>query len=134
VFDPTLEEGRDRHARGIDAGAVLELGQQSGAFDLRLALGAGKGMPAALAPTGLRIAHVDDDGPVTGRPFADVAFHFFSPSPVSTEGSVPGRLAAPARSIAAFRLSASFRLWASCRALASSRTLCRSSAGSGNPR
>jgi hypothetical protein len=79
VLNPALEEGRNRHASGIDASAVLRLGEQPGTLDLGLALGARKGMPAALAFAGLRIAHVDDDGPMTGRPFANVAFHFSSP-------------------------------------------------------
>jgi hypothetical protein len=45
-------------------------GDKLGAFDLRLALGAGQAMPAPFALSGFGIAHVDDDGPVTGRPFA----------------------------------------------------------------
>src|SRR5262249_10700086 len=74
--DPAFEKRRHRHAGGINAGAVFHFDQQPSAFDLRLALGAGKGVPAALALAGLWIAHVDDDGPMTGRAFADVASHF----------------------------------------------------------
>src|SRR5262249_4319119 len=73
-----FEIGRNCHARGVYARAGLDLTQQPRALDLGLVLGAGEGMPAALALTGLRIADVDDDGPVTGRTFADVAFHFSS--------------------------------------------------------
>src|SRR5262245_32755153 len=36
-------------------------------------------MPTAPALAGLRIAHVDHDGPMAGRAFAEVAFHL-SPS------------------------------------------------------
>jgi len=35
-------------------------------------------MPAALAPAALRVAHIDDDCPMTGRPFADVALHWLA--------------------------------------------------------
>src|SRR5262249_19881921 len=62
----------------IDRGAALQLGDQLCASDLRLALRSGKAVPAALALSGLRIAHVDDDGPVAGRAFTDVALHFSS--------------------------------------------------------
>src|SRR5262249_13000274 len=64
----------------IDCGAGLRLGDQAGALDLRLPLVAGEAVPAAFALAGLRIAHVNDDGPMTGRAFADMALHFFSPS------------------------------------------------------
>src|SRR5262245_6321928 len=33
-------------------------------------------MPAAFALAGLRVARVNHDGPVTGRPFANMALHF----------------------------------------------------------
>src|SRR5262249_8335895 len=76
----SIEKRCDCDPGGVDRNAALHFRYQAGAFDLGLPLGAGEGMPAALALTGLRIAHVDDDGPVTGRPFADMALHFFSPS------------------------------------------------------
>src|SRR5262249_18845736 len=80
VLDPALEESGDRHAGG-DVGAVLQIGDQAGSLYLRLALRASEAVPAPLALTGLRIARVDDDGPVTGGAFADVALHLFSPMP-----------------------------------------------------
>jgi hypothetical protein len=76
VLDPALEERRERHASGVDLPAFLHLRDQASALDLCLSFGAGEGMPAALACAVLRIAHVDDDGPMAGRPFADVALHF----------------------------------------------------------
>ena len=76
MLDPAFEEGSDCHAGGIDARAGLYLGKQSGALDLGLSLGARKGMPAAFALAGLRIAHVNHDGPMTRRPFAQMASHF----------------------------------------------------------
>src|SRR5215831_9071427 len=78
VLDPAFEEGRDGHARGVDVGAVLQLGDQAGGLDLRLSLGARKGMPTAFAIAGLRIARVNHDGPVTGRAFAKMPPHFES--------------------------------------------------------
>jgi hypothetical protein len=84
MFEPPFEEGRDCRARRFDGGAGLEFCQEPGALDLGLALGAGEGMPAPLALVGLRIAHVDDDGEMAGRPFADVAFHFCSPSSLAS--------------------------------------------------
>src|SRR5262245_24935128 len=79
VLDPAFEEGRNSHPGGFDGGAFLQLSNQAGAFDLRLPLGAPEAVPTLLALTALRIAHVDDDCPMAGRTFADVAFHFFSP-------------------------------------------------------
>src|SRR5262249_12397889 len=93
VLDPALEEGSDRHAGGINMGAVLALGQQPGALDLGLPLGAGKGMPAALALAGLRIAHVNNDGPMSGRPLAEMPLHFES-STISSRSGVSGPIVA----------------------------------------
>jgi len=50
----------------IDRGTALRLGDQLSAPDLRLALRAGEGMPSALSLAGLRIAHIDYDGPMAG--------------------------------------------------------------------
>jgi hypothetical protein len=75
VLDPALKEGRDRHAGGIDTGAVLKLRNQARAFDLCLTLRSLETVPTALALAGGRIAHVGHDGPMAGRTFADVAFH-----------------------------------------------------------
>jgi hypothetical protein len=66
VLDPALEESRDRHSGRVNAGAVLRLGQEPSALDLRLALRASERMPAALPLAGLRIAHVDDYRPLAG--------------------------------------------------------------------
>src|SRR5262245_31426819 len=87
VLDPALEEGGDRHAGRVDVGAVLDLGQQPGALNLRLALGAREGMPTAFALSGLCITHIDDDGPTTGRPLPNMALHLFSPLAFSKASS-----------------------------------------------
>src|SRR5262249_7222552 len=71
-----FEEGSDCHTGGIDARAVLYLGKQSGALNLSLTLRSRETVPAAFALAKLRVAHVDDDGPVTGRPFAKMPPHF----------------------------------------------------------
>ena len=64
----------------IDRIAVLRLGDQPGALDLRLALRPRKGMPAAFALT-LCVVSINDDGPMARRPFANVAFHDLLSSP-----------------------------------------------------
>src|SRR5262249_6827701 len=69
------EIGHGRLAR-LDVVALAGSGDKLGAFDLRLALRALKSVPLAPALAGLRITHVDDDGPVTGRPFAKMPPHF----------------------------------------------------------
>src|SRR6516164_8470166 len=79
VLDPPLEESGDGLPLGLDVSAALHLGDQPRAFLLGLPLSTDKRVPAALALTGCRIAHVDNDGPMAGRPLADMALHFFSP-------------------------------------------------------
>src|SRR5262249_1437684 len=71
-----IEELPDRDPARLDRTTVLQFGDQPRAFDLRLPLRSFEAVPAALALAGLRVAHVDDDGPMTGRAFADVAPHF----------------------------------------------------------
>jgi hypothetical protein len=81
-----IKKFADRDAQWIDAAGILHFRYQAGALDLRLALVAGESMPTPLALPCLRVAHVDDDGPMTGRAFAQMALHFdFSLLPV-----VPG--------------------------------------------
>src|SRR5262245_10899314 len=72
----------DRDPVRVDGDSALRLRDQLGALDLRLALGAGERMPAALALAGLRVVRVDHDGPMSGRTFTDVAFHGFAPVPL----------------------------------------------------
>jgi hypothetical protein len=62
----SIEKRRDCDPGGIDRNAALHFRYQPGALDLGLAFGAGEGMPAAPTFAGDRIAHVDNDGPVTG--------------------------------------------------------------------
>src|SRR5262249_46776373 len=76
ALEPIQEFGQC-DPRRIDGRPRLDLSDQPSAFDLCLAFRPPERMPTALAP-GLRIARVNDDGPMTGRPLADVAFHFFS--------------------------------------------------------
>src|SRR5262249_30581477 len=85
-----VKEFGECNARRIDSATALRLGDQTRALDLSLALCPLEGMPTALALAGLRVAHVDDDGPVTGRAFTDVAFHFFSPSSSAVEAGPSG--------------------------------------------
>jgi hypothetical protein len=73
-----IEELPDRDPARLDRTTVLQFGDQPRAFDLRLPLRSLEAMPTALALAGLRIAHVNDDSPMTGRPFANVALHFDS--------------------------------------------------------
>src|SRR5262245_20545580 len=73
-----VHELRDRDPARIDGPAGLQLGDQLGAPDLRLALGALERVPAPLALP-LCIAHVDHDGPAAGASLADMAFHGTSP-------------------------------------------------------
>src|SRR5262245_32068789 len=75
VLDPPLEEAGDGLPLGLDVSAALHLGDQPRAFLLGLPLGALERVPAALALSGLRIANVDDDGPMAGGTLADMAFH-----------------------------------------------------------
>ena len=80
MAEPTVQKGRNSHPRWIDIGPPFPFGDQASAFDLRLPLGAFDAMPFATALAGLRIAHVDDDGPMTGGPFANVPLHRSSPT------------------------------------------------------
>src|SRR5262245_18978204 len=75
-----IEELPDRDPARLDRTTVLKFGDQPRAFDLRLALRSVEAVRAALALAGLRVAHVDDDGRMAGRAFAEMALHFgFSP-------------------------------------------------------
>jgi hypothetical protein len=65
----SVEEFGNRDSGWIDHSAALHFRYQASALDLRLALVAGEGMPTALALARFQIAHVDDDGPMTGRAF-----------------------------------------------------------------
>src|SRR5262249_25178693 len=73
-----IEELPDRDPARFDRTTVLHFGDQPRAFDLRLPLRSLEAVPAALALTGPRVAHVDDNGPMTGRPFAKMPPHFES--------------------------------------------------------
>src|SRR5262249_37029713 len=76
LVDARAHEIDHRGLARFDVVAFASSGDQLGTFDLCLALRAGEAMPFAPALPGLRIAHVDDDGPMTGRALADVALHF----------------------------------------------------------
>src|SRR5438132_12777562 len=71
VFGQTL--------RVLNIATLTERDDQFSLFDLGFTLGADEGMPFAFALAGLRVAHVDYDGPMAGRALADVAFHLTSP-------------------------------------------------------
>src|SRR5215831_2980054 len=88
-----IEELPDRDPARLDRTTVLQFGDQPRAFDLRLPLRSLEAVPAALALAGLRVAHVDDDGPMTGRAFADVPPHFES-SPLGGDSCLLLRSAA----------------------------------------
>src|SRR5215813_10059968 len=79
VGEPLFKEARHRQPGRLDGGAPLQFCEQPSSLHLRLPLRASEAMPAPLALTGYRIADVDDDGPMAGRAFADVAFHSFFP-------------------------------------------------------
>src|SRR5262249_18950102 len=59
-----IEELLNRDLVRLDRTVALRLGDQARGLDLRLPLGADKGMPATLALAGLRIARIEDDRPV----------------------------------------------------------------------
>src|SRR5262249_17435548 len=69
----------------LDGGSTIDRGDEPGALDLCLALAALERMPTAPALAALRIAHIDDDGPMAGRAFAKVALHL-EPSLLSVAG------------------------------------------------
>src|SRR5262245_52513112 len=75
LAQPSRHEVRHCHLGWLYGGCIIDRGDELGALDLCLALAALALMPAGRALAGLRIAHVDDDGPMTRRAFADVAFH-----------------------------------------------------------
>src|SRR5215475_3812577 len=75
IFLKTVQKLGNRDPGWIDGPTALQFHDQASTLDLRFLLGALERMPAALALAGT-VLHVDDDGPVTGRPLADMAPHF----------------------------------------------------------
>src|SRR5215831_5962558 len=75
---PSIEIIRNRYAGRINIRATFQFGNELRASCLRLSLIPLEAMPAALALAG-NIAHVDDDGPMAARAFANMALHFVSP-------------------------------------------------------
>src|SRR5262249_38708257 len=73
----------------LDVIALADTGDQFVKLRLRLALRSLEAVPALLAFAGFRRL-VDDDGPMTGRPFADVASHLEPSLSVSLTGSFTG--------------------------------------------
>src|ERR1700750_1645471 len=82
ALKPIEERGNGDLGR-IDRGAAV--GDKAGALDFRLAFVAPDRMPTALALTGCRIAHLDNDGPMAGRALADVTLHSGSSSMMSSD-------------------------------------------------
>src|SRR5262249_4429056 len=78
LVDAHAHEIGHRGLAGLDVVAFASSGDKLGAFDLRLALRAGEAVPFAPARAGLWIAHVENDGPMTGRAFAEMPLHFGS--------------------------------------------------------
>jgi hypothetical protein len=89
VGKPSLQEGRNCYPRRINVRAPFRLGYEAGALNLCLSLSTPEAMPTALALSGGRIAHVDDDGPMAGRAFAKMPLHFES-STISSRSGVSG--------------------------------------------
>jgi hypothetical protein len=77
LLKPFVEKRRERRLGRLDVGALGEFRYEAGTLGLRLALGSAERMPLAFAHARLRVAQVEDDGPVTGRPFADVTVSFW---------------------------------------------------------
>src|SRR5262249_55802325 len=80
LVDTRSHELGHSYLRGLDVIAVPNQCDQLGLLCLRLTLRALEAMPLALALAGLRIAHVNNNGPPAGRPFSNVAFHCPPPS------------------------------------------------------
>jgi hypothetical protein len=75
VIQPSVHEGGDRDLSGLDVGAGVHLGGETGALLLRLALAAGEAVPLSHPLARLWIGHIEDDGPSAGRTLADMALH-----------------------------------------------------------
>jgi hypothetical protein len=75
VREPPVEEFSDGDLARHHTAAGLLLGDETGTFELCRALGALEAVPAALALVSNGVALIDDDGPMAGRSFADVASH-----------------------------------------------------------
>src|SRR5256885_17117805 len=79
MLEPTFKECCERHLRRFDISPTLHFGDQSGALAVGFALRTFEAVPFAAALAG-RVFHVEDDGPVAWRSFADMALHYCSPS------------------------------------------------------
>ena len=129
IAQEPIQEVAKRDPRGIDGAAALRLGDQLGTLDLCLALGALERVPAAFA-LALRVVSVNDDTPMTWRPFADVTFHDLSPDlqGANAEGGIPSRVSMR-NSIWSMRFSIRSKTrWASGESGDSTSTLCVSRA------
>src|SRR6476646_7135496 len=102
MFEPTLHVRCHGDLGRFQVGTAINGCDQSGALNLSLPLRPGEGVPFAPPFAGRRIAHVQHDGPVTGRAFAYVALH--GRSPCSTDFDLPPRSANPAMHLARQRL------------------------------
>src|SRR5262249_51186996 len=74
IFLKTVQKLGNRDPGWIDGPTALQFHDQASTLDLRLFLGALERVPAAFAPAG-GVQRINDDGPVTGRPFAKMSFH-----------------------------------------------------------
>jgi hypothetical protein len=75
LIDPRSNEIGHRGLGPLDVAASVEIGDQLGLLDLGFLLGTLETVPFAFALSRVRVAHVDHDGPVAGRPLADVPLH-----------------------------------------------------------
>src|SRR4029077_1136607 len=80
VFKPALQEFGNGGARRFDVGAPCQFGDQASAFDLCLPFSAFECVPPTFAFERFWVSHVENNCPMPGRSFANVAFHYFAPN------------------------------------------------------
>ena len=78
LVDAHAHEIGHRSLARLDVVALAGSSDKLGAFNLRLPLRTFEAVPFALALAALRVARLDDDGPMTGRAFAKVPSHLES--------------------------------------------------------
>src|SRR5262249_20919483 len=80
VLQPALEKLRRRRFVRLQIGALINCGDETGAFYLCLSFASGlKAVPFALAFSRARVADIDHGIPIALTAFANVPLHDFAP-------------------------------------------------------